>query len=170
MLRTRTVPRETPQSNDPALVELQTSPFANQFAALVKSFYLGVYAPGRTQAILMALAQYPNAQRLYMIETQMIAQILGAIPGETAQNWSDIMMMSISGLIVPLPVCYGGKVVDPISRKCVAPQPDVTPPPTLPLEPTPHLPAPTASGLMDNKLFLFLAAGAVVFLLLGKRR
>lgn len=169
MLRSRTIQRETPQPDDTALPKLTPSLFAIEFAAILKSFYTGVYSPGRIQSIRMALAQYPQEQRLYAIELEMVAQILGALPGETVQNWSLLLHSNIGGYIVPLPICRSGKTADPISRKCVAPQPDVAPRPTLPVEPTPHLPTATDSGLMGNKAFLFLAAGAVVFLLLGKR-
>ena len=62
--------------------EVLHSAFAREFAAAIEDFYTGVYAPGRTQAIRMAYAQYPRGQKLYRIELEQVAQLLGNIQGE----------------------------------------------------------------------------------------
>jgi len=147
------------------------SPFAREFAGKLSTFYTGAYRPSRVEAIKMAYAQYPGGQKMYRIELEQIAQRLGALAGETVQNWTLLLQQYLAGILVPLPICRADEKVDPVSRKCVAPAPK--PPPTPKPEPPPTAPVvtpPPAPGAADKKgTMIVLAAAAIALMIVLSR-
>lgn len=145
---------------------LQASAFAVSLAAKINGQYTGVYKPSRLQAIRMAYAKFPAGQKLYSVEIDQMADILGRIPGETIQNWSLLIRQVLGGSIVPLPMCTANEVVDPISRKCRTKQVIL---PEQVILPDPYTP-PSEKKESKTSGLVWLGLAAVGFMLISGGR